>query len=94
MVDKIGGINPLNNVQNTRRTEKAFGNRMPSDSINVSDNAMKMAEAYYLKEVADQTPDIRTDLVEQIKQKIQDPSYLSPEKISSAADKILSSYGF
>ena len=52
-----------------------------------------MAEAYFLNEVADETPDVRSDLVAQIKEKIKDPSYLSAEVINSAAEKIMSSFG-
>ncbi len=93
MIDKIGGINPLNNLQNTRRTNETSKVSSGSDSISVSEEAKKMSEAYYLKEVAAETPDIRTDLVAQIKEKIKDPSYLNADTISSAADHIMESYG-
>jgi negative regulator of flagellin synthesis FlgM len=93
MIDKLGGINPLNSIQNTQRAKQTQSAKSDSDSISVSAEAKKMAEAYYLKEVADETPDIRTDLVNQIKEKIKDPSYLNPERIASAADGIMASYG-
>ena len=93
MIDKVGGINPLNNIQNTQRTNRLSNVKSESDSISVSDEAKKMAEAYYMKEVADETPDVRTDLVNQIKEKIKDPSYLNPENIASTADRIMAAYG-
>jgi len=93
MIDKISGINPLNEVQNTKRTSSAENIKSSPDSIDVSDEAKAMANAYYLDKVAAETPDVRSDLVEQIKQKIQDPNYLSEAVISDTADKILSSYG-
>jgi anti-sigma28 factor (negative regulator of flagellin synthesis) len=93
MIDKIGGINPLNNLQNTRRTNETSKVSSGSDSISVSEEAQKMSEAYYLKEVAAETPDIRMDLVAQIKEKIKDPSYLNSDTISSAADHVMESYG-
>ena len=52
MIDKIGGLNPLNNVQNTRKTEKSSSVRSESDSITVSKEAEKMAESYYLDKIA------------------------------------------
>lgn len=93
MIDKIGGINPLNNIQNTRRSNEPSKYDAGSDSISVSEEAQKMAEAYYLKEVADESPDIRADLVAQIKEKIKDPSYLNADVISSAADRLMTSFG-
>ena len=93
MVDKLGGLNPLNNIQNSRRTNAPSKYSAVSDTISVSKEAQRMAEAYYLKEIADETPDVRSDLVAQIKEKIKAPNYLSPANISSAADRILAEYG-
>ncbi|QTQ13007.1 flagellar biosynthesis anti-sigma factor FlgM [Treponema parvum] len=93
MIDKIGGVNSLNNLQNTKRTDETSRYDAGSDSIFVSEEAQKMAESFYLKEVADATPDVRADLVAEIKQKIKDPSYLNADTIGSAADRILSSFG-
>ena len=93
MVDKLGGIQPLNNVQNTKRTQGTANVKSSQDSISVSAEAKKLAEAYYLDEVAAETPDVRSELVAQIKEKIKDSSYLREEVISSAAEKIMASYG-
>lgn len=93
MIDKISGINPLNEVQSTKRTSSAENVKSSPDSIDVSDEAKAMSDAYYLDKVAEETPDVRTDLIEQIKQKIQDPNYLSEAVISDTADKLLTSYG-
>ena len=48
-IDQIGGVNPLNNIQNTKRTQSTDSYKSASDSISVSDDAKVMAEAYYLK---------------------------------------------
>lgn len=93
MIDKIGGVNPLNNIQSTRRSGDVSKYNAGSDSISVSEEAEKMAEAYYLKEIADETPDVRTDLIAQIKEKIKDPSYLNADVINSAADRIMANFG-
>jgi len=93
MIDKIGGINPLSEVQNSRRTSESSKISAGSDSISVSEEAQKMSDAYYLQEVAAETPDVRSDRVAQVKEKIKDPSYLNPETIRSAADRIMTSYG-
>lgn len=93
MIDKISGINPLNEVQSTKRTSSAENVKSSPDSIDVSDEAKAMSDAYYLDKVAEETPDVRQDLIDQIKQKIQDPNYLSEAVISDTADKLLTSYG-
>ena len=92
MIDKIGGINPLNNVQNSHRVAAKSNVSAGVDSISVSKEAQEMAEAYYLSEVAAETPDVREDLVAQVKAKIQDPAYINDIVIDSVADKILESY--
>lgn len=93
MINSIGGVTPLNNVQNTKRTQNTQNVQAATDSISISEAAKEASEAFYLKEVAAETPDVRADLVAQIKEKIKDPSYLSAERINSTAEKIMASYG-
>ena len=96
MVQNINGINPINNVQNSRRTNgmEITSITDTSDSINVSDEAKEAARAYFLSQVAEETPDVRSDLVASVKEKIKDPNYLNSVTIGSAADRILDSWGF
>jgi flagellar biosynthesis anti-sigma factor FlgM len=93
MIDKIGGINSLNNVQNTHRTNGTDNVSAGTDSINVSEEAKEMAEVYYMKQVAANTPDVRADRVAEIREKIKDPSYLNDAVINSTADRIMTSFG-
>ena len=55
--------------------------------------AKEMAEAYYLSEIAASTPDVRSDLVAKVKDKIKDPNYINSAVISSVADRFLDSIG-
>jgi len=93
MIDKVYGINPVNNLQNTKRAASVNNAKVVPDEINVSDEAKAMADAYYMHQVAEETPDVRQDLVEQVKLKIQDPNYLNDATIAATADRILSAYG-
>ena len=93
MIDKIGGVNPLNNVQNTRHASGTGSVNAGADSITVSDEAKEMAEVYYMKQVAAETPDVRADRVAEVKEKIKDPSYLTDAVINSTADRIMASFG-
>lgn len=93
MIDKIGGINPLNNVQNAHRTNGVENVKLGNDSISVSDEAKRMAALYYMKEVGATTPDVRADRIAEVKAKIQDPSYLNNAVIASTAERIMTSFG-
>jgi len=93
MIDKIGGINPLNNVQNTQKLEENDRMNAQKDSITVSPEAKEMAEVYYMKQVAADTPDVRADRVAEVKEKIKDPAYLNDAVVKSTADRILDAYG-
>lgn len=93
IIDRLGGIDPLKNVQKTHKNTTNSGIPTGHDSINISDEARQMAEAYYLAEVAAGTPDVRADRVAEVREKIQDPAYLSADVLSSAADSIMDSFG-
>lgn len=93
MIDKISGVTPLNTIQSTRKTSSVATSKAASDTISVSEEAKAMADAYYLNEVKASTPDVRADLVEQVKAKIQDPNYLTQAVIGSTADALLASFG-
>lgn len=93
MIERLGGLDPLKNVQNSQRTVDKPPAGLGVDTVSVSKEAKEMAEAYYLSEVASSTPDVRSDLVDQIKEKIKDPSYLNNAVITSTADKFMESIG-
>jgi negative regulator of flagellin synthesis FlgM len=59
----------------------------------VSEEAKALSDKFYLDQVAKETPDVRSALVEQVRQKIQNPAYLNAAIFSSVADKIADSYG-
>ena len=92
MIDKLSGIDPLNNVQTPPRVRGSKPVSSGADSIDVSPEARARADAYYLAKVASETPDVRTDLVNEVREKIKDPAYINQAVINSVADKILNSY--
>ena len=93
MINGVNSVNPLNNVQNLRKTESSAKVDREYDSISVSEEAKEMAEAYYMEKVANETPDVRADRVAEVKEKLKDPNYLNDAVIKSAADKFLSAIG-
>ena len=93
IIDRLGGIEPLKNAQKPQKPVQQAPIQS-GDTVSVSQEAKAMAEAYYLNEIAKATPDIRADLVAEIQEKIQDPSYINDAIVNSTADKILESLGF
>ena len=93
MINGVNNVTQVNNVQNLRKTESSAKVDREYDSISVSAEAKEMAEAYYLEQVAKETPDVRADKIAELKEKIKDPNYLNNAVINSAADKFLSAIG-
>jgi negative regulator of flagellin synthesis FlgM len=93
MINGISNVTQVNNVQNLRKPESTAKASKDVDSISVSAEAKEMAEAYYLQQVAKETPDVRADRIAELKEKIKDPNYLNNAVIDSAADKFLSAIG-
>lgn len=93
MINKISEVNALNSLQNTKRSNNVATSQYATDEISVSDEAKAMADAMFMNKVSKETPDVRSELVEQIKLKIQDPNYLSEATIAATADQILNAYG-
>jgi negative regulator of flagellin synthesis FlgM len=92
-IERLGGINPLDNLNNAQKTKNTARTSQAPDVINVSQEALRKAEAYYLAEIANETSDVRAELVEQIKEKIKDPSYINAAIIDSAAERIMDAFG-
>lgn len=93
MINRLSGVSPIQNTQPTSRASKTENVKSSPDSISISDEAKEMARAYFMHQVAEETPDVREDLVAQIKEKIKDPNYLNNAILGSTADKIMASYG-
>ena len=87
-IDKLGSINPL---QHYNRPEKAAKSayKNDQDSISVSIEARTMGEIYQAAEIVRKADDIRIDRVEDVKRKLQDPSYINNAIIDIVADKIM-----
>jgi len=91
-VERIG---PLDPPQNSKKTNKPARPTAKSDvdSINVSQEARKLAAASKAQESMKAAPDVRVDKVEEAKRKLQDPSYPSQEVIEKTAEGVLKTFG-
>lgn len=93
VINRLGGMDPLQDVQGSKRTQDKLPTINTADSINVSDEARELAEAYYAAEVAAVTPDVRTDRVAEVKEKMKNPAYINQAVINVVAERIMDAYG-
>ena len=91
-VERIGPLDPTSNIKKSEKPSRTKAKTEP-DSINVSQEARSKAEVFKATEAARTAPDVRVELVEEMKRKLRDPSYPSQEIIEKAADGILKSFG-
>jgi len=75
-VERIGPLDPASNVNKTEKPAKLKA-KSDVDSINVSEEARSKAEVFKALEAAKAAPDVRMDRVEEVRRKLQDPSYPS-----------------
>jgi negative regulator of flagellin synthesis FlgM len=88
MIDRIGSIDPIQPGKKPGRTNQV--NETPqADSISISKEAVEKAELHRVVELAMAAPDVRTDRVEELKAKINDPSYINDTILNATADKIM-----
>ncbi len=89
VIDKIGNINNIvepkktKTVSNTKQAKKG-------DSVQISSEGKKAADAARVSQIVKETPDIRADRVSEIKEKIANGSYNFDDGkiLEMVADKI------
>jgi negative regulator of flagellin synthesis FlgM len=92
MIDRLGGVDPLKNVQNTQKTTRVNGT-VKTDSISVSNEAKELSEVYTAMEAAKSAPDVRADKVADVLQRMKDPNYINKSVVDIVADRLLDVYG-
>ena len=90
-IDRLGPIDPLSKINKTSKTGKA-AKPDSRDTINVSDEAKNLGEIYRATELAKASSDVRMDRVEEVRRKLEDPSYID-SKIEEVADRIMDAFG-
>lgn len=91
-IDRLGGVKPLENIQKPSRTQRAQDVDF-RDSIAVSDEAKELAEVYKAMEIVSAAPDIRTDRVAEVQEKLKNPDYINKAVVDLVADRFLDTLG-
>jgi negative regulator of flagellin synthesis FlgM len=87
-IDRLNPIDPIRDPAKPSSSERV-SRAARGDSIAISSDAAQKAELYNAMEVAKSAPEVRSDLVAELKAKIQDPNYINEAVVSMTADRIL-----
>ena len=87
-IDRIGSIDPIQPGKKPGQTGKT-GVSQGADSINISSEAQEKAELFRIRELAAAAPEVRAERVAELKEKINDPSYINDKVIDATADKLI-----
>jgi len=90
-VNRIGHVDPIPTGKKPGRSEPLGGNDR-ADTINLSSDAMKKAEMYQVVELIKSAPEADEARIAELRQKINDPSYLNEKVIKATADNILNAW--
>ncbi|MCL2319495.1 MAG: flagellar biosynthesis anti-sigma factor FlgM [Treponema sp.] len=87
-VERIGPIDPIQPGKKPGRANQVSGS-LGADSISISSAAQEKAELLRTQELAAAAPAIRAERVAELKEKINDPSYINEKVINATADKLI-----
>jgi negative regulator of flagellin synthesis FlgM len=91
-IERLGAIDPVNKPGKSNKTEKPVKTD-EKDSISISNDAKTMAEVYKAAEAVKSSSDIRMDRVEEVRRKLEDPSYIDDKVLGAVADSIMDMFG-
>ncbi len=92
MVDRIGPIEPIQPGKKTGRNEQVSGRGDRTDTINLSTEAKERAEKYQVLELIKAAPELDEARIVELRQKIDDPSYLNDKVVNETAEKIINAW--
>jgi len=90
-VNRIGHVEPILSGKKPGRSEQVGGNEK-ADTITLSAQAKEQAERYQVLELIKAAPELDEARIAELRQKIEDPSYINDRVIKATADNIVSAW--
>jgi negative regulator of flagellin synthesis FlgM len=90
-VNRIGHVEPILSGKKPGRSEQVGGNDK-ADTINLSAQATGQAERYQVLELIKSAPELDEARIAELRQKIDDPSYINDRIVNATAEKILNAW--
>ena len=87
-IDRIGSVDPIQPGKKTGGANQVKATPI-TDSISISSEAVVKAELYRVTELVAAAPESNRGKIEELKAKINDPSYLNSERIAATAEKLI-----
>ena len=87
-IERVGQPDPISRYDKADKTARAKKGGK-SDAIEVSAEARSKSEIYNATELARSAPDIRWELVQKAKERLQDPNFLTREVLEKVADGVI-----
>ena len=91
-IDRLGPVDPVGNYNKSNKPGKA-PRSVPTDTLDVSEEARRSAALQQTAEIVKSAPDLRMDRVEEVKAKLQDPNYIDSAIVEAVADSLLDVFG-
>ncbi len=90
-IERLGPVDPVQKFNKPEKVARPVA-RDTGDSISVSDEARLKAEILGAADEARAIPDIRQERVDEVRRKLEDPSYIDDKVISAVADELMSAF--
>ena len=87
-IDRVGPIDPIQPGKRPGKTGQVHDSPK-SDSIDISSEAQEKSELLRVQELAAAASDVRPEKVAELKEKINDPSYLNDSVVNATANKLI-----
>ncbi|MFW6368573.1 MAG: flagellar biosynthesis anti-sigma factor FlgM [Spirochaetota bacterium] len=91
-IEGLGPIQPNQPVNRSERPQQGNHARQ-GDSVSLSDEARLRAELFQATEQVRASEDVREDRVAEVREKLQDPSYIDKTVLSTVADHLMDVFG-
>jgi negative regulator of flagellin synthesis FlgM len=91
-VDRIGSLDPIQPGKKPGRSDQV-SKREASDSISLSSEALEKSDLHQAKELIFSAADVRAERIQEMKSKLNDPSYINETILKATADKIMDAWG-
>jgi len=90
-VNSIGHVEPILSGKKPGKSAQAGGNEKV-DTINLSVQAKEQAERYQVLELIKAAPELDEARIAELRQKIEDPSYINDKVLKATADNIVNAW--
>lgn len=91
-IERLGPVDPIQKLNQGEKATKAE-RQEGRDTISFSEEARIKADMHRLEETVRSTSDVRMDRVEEVKRRLEDPSYIDERVLDSVADRIMDAFG-